>query len=70
MNFPIGEYKVQIYSIKRGKLSNNYSVLTFETEQAFEITREDYESDATSTEDSYMIYGINPSRFDEKRCLS
>lgn len=65
MNFPIGEYKVQIYSIKRGKLSNNYSVLTFETEQAFEITREDYESDATSTEDSYMIYGINPSRFDE-----
>lgn len=64
MQFPIGEYKLQIYTIKGNSISG-YSVLTFETEEAFEITKEDYISSLQSTDDSYIINDVNPSGFDK-----
>ncbi len=58
-NFKPGKYKIQIYTIKS---SDDYSVITFEKESPFEITKEDsnYSEDITG---SYVMHEINSKNF-------
>ena len=62
MDFPVGQYKTQIYSIKG---NDTYSIVTFEMEKPFEITKEDFEEANQTTDDTYIINEVNPSKFDE-----
>lgn len=58
-NFKPGKYKIQIYTIKT---CEDYSVITFEKESPFEITKEDsnYSEDITG---SYVMHEINSKKF-------
>lgn len=69
LNFPVGKYRIQLYTLRAclepsaTNYINDYSVLTFENEESFEITSEDYEAATEVNEDSYIINKINPRNF-------
>jgi hypothetical protein len=67
--FPVGKYRIQLYTLRSNLNSSavsgirNYSVLTFEGEDIFEVTSKDYDEDNTVEEDTYYINKINPYNF-------